>query len=326
MRRCNIPFNALQRCSQFPSYRRHIGAAGILGPIGRLASSAAEVVELSKAYSSKLRNFAVLAHIDAGKSTLSDAFLRHTGAVSAATLDANPQFLDSLSVERDRGITIKLRCARMQWLGHTINIVDTPGHCDFVAQVSQSLAAVEGVLLVVDATQGVQAQTVANLALAQDAGLTIVPVINKIDLPTADPDAAIEQLMDVMHFDPSIAILTSAKTGVGVSDALNAIVNLVPPPQGCVSSPLQALVFDSFYDSYRGIVVLVRVVNGSIRKGDQIRAMRSATKAGHSFVVDSVGYLAPHEVPADVLRAGDVGYFTAASKVLYSTLSMLLFW
>jgi small GTP-binding protein len=284
---------------------------------GRGACSSAIETESSELYINRLRNFAVLAHIDAGKSTLSDAFLRQTGAISAATLDANPQFLDSLSVERDRGITIKLRCARMRWRNHIINIVDTPGHCDFVAQVRQSLAAVEGVLLVVDATQGVQAQTVANLALAQDAGLTIVPVVNKIDLPTADPDGAIEQLMDVMQFDLSDVVMTSAKTGFGVSNALDAIVDRVPAPSGSTTSPLQALIFDSFYDSYRGIVVLIRVINGSIRKGDVIQPMRSGSSSRQSFIVDSLGFLAPHEMPCELLRAGDVGYFTAASTSLY---------
>lgn len=279
-----------------------------------MSQQARRTDDASDEYSSKLRNFAVLAHVDAGKSTLSDAFLRTTGAIDASTLDANPQFLDSLGVERERGITIKLRCARMPWAGHTINIVDTPGHCDFVAQVSQSLGAVEGALLVVDATQGVQAQTVANLSLAREAGLVVVPVINKIDLPTADPDACMEQLMELASIDPEETVLASAKTGDGVTEALDAIVERIPPPRGSTTDPLTALVFDSFYDSYRGIIVFVRVFNGSIRIGDPVKAMMAGAKSGRSYTVESVGYLAPHEVPATELRPGDVGYFTASSK------------
>jgi GTP-binding protein LepA len=320
------------RCSSSaPSPRRHSGH-------DRAADAA---------YISRLRSLAIVAHVDSGKSvgrllnaayhsalicrpdfafltidtlcssfaqTLSDAFLRHTGAIAPEKLDASPQFLDNLSVERDRGITIKMRAARMTWGDHVIQIVDTPGHCDFATQVSQSLQAVEGVLLLLDATKGVQAQTVANLDLALAANLTIIPVINKIDLPTADTDAVIDQLYDILPFDPTDSvILTSAKARIGVSEALDAIVARIPPPSGSPSEPLQALIFDTYFDSYRGIVVLVRIVNGAIRVGDPVRTMVSSFGRQQRFVVDSVGFLMPHEVPCTELQAGDVGYFTAAS-------------
>jgi GTP-binding protein LepA len=266
-------------------------------------------------YASSIRNISICAHVDAGKSTLSDALLRITGAVSEAQIAATPQFLDALSVERERGITVQLRAARMHWRDHVVNIVDTPGHCDFAAQVGQSLDAVDGVLLLLDATKGVQAQTLANIELALEKSKTILPVINKCDLETADVDACLEQLMDLFpgYVDP---ILTSAKAGTGVEDVLNAVLLRIPPASQFGSSelPLQARIFDSFYCRYRGVVLLCRLQNGSIRPGDSLRALPGDDKK--SFIVESVGFLAPHEVEAKELRAGDVGYISAGIKVL----------
>jgi small GTP-binding protein len=295
-------------------YRRSQNDARLLSRLRYASSSASAPPLAANEYMSRIRNVSIVAHVDAGKSTISDAFLRHTGAIAPEKLDALPQFLDNMSVERERGITIKMRCARMSWRDHMIQIVDTPGHCDFSTQVSQSLQAVEGVLLLVDATKGVQAQTVANLDLALAANLAIVPVINKIDLPTADANAVIEQLYDILPFDPTDAVvLTSAKSRVGISEALDAVLARIPAPAGSHRDPLQALIFDTYFDSYRGIVVLVRVVNGSIKVGDPVRTMVSSAGCSQRFVVDSLGFLMPHELPCHELQAGDVGYFTAAS-------------
>lgn len=283
----------------------------------RSASSGRSVEAESAAglYSSRLRNISIVAHVDHGKSTLSDCFLKRTGAVPAEQISSTPQFLDSLSVERERGITIKLRCARLSWAGHVINIVDTPGHCDFVTQVGQSLSAVDGVVLVVDATKGVQAQTIANLELAKQRNLAILPVLNKIDLATAIVEAVLEQLADLLPFDPlESAVLTSAKTGVGIDDALDAVIKHIPAPSGRPSHPLQAIIFDSYHDTFRGIVVFVRVFNGSIKVGDTICVMNSHNRTRESFVVGSIGYLAPHEVACGELTTGDVGFLTASCE------------
>lgn len=283
--------------------------------IRALTASANEEHISALSYASRLRNISIVAHVDHGKSTLSDCFLRRTGAVSAEELSNTPQYLDSLSVERERGITIKLRCARLSWANHVINIVDTPGHCDFVTQVGQSLSAVDGVVLVVDATKGVQAQTLANLELAKQQNLAILPVLNKIDLPTADPDRVLGQLADILPFDPLESIvLTSAKTGEGIDEALDSVIKYIPPPSGIASQALQAIIFDSYHDPYRGIVVFVRIFNGAIKVGDTIQTMLSARSELQSFVVSSLGFLAPHEVPCPKLVAGDVGYLTASCK------------
>jgi GTP-binding protein LepA len=262
-------------------------------------------------YASRLRNISICAHVDAGKSTLSDVLLRETGAVSEAQIAANPRFLDGLSVERERGITVQLRAARMRWGNHIINIVDTPGHCDFASGVLQSLQAVDGVLLLVDATKGVQAQTLANLELARAKSKVVLPIVSKCDLETADVDACLGQLMDLLP-DGVDPILTSARTGAGVVDVLDAVVRHVPPASafGDASSALQAIVFDSFYCPYRGIVVLCRIQNGSLRAGDELRILPTS---GKTFTVEAVGYLSPHEVDAAVLSAGDVGFVTAGS-------------
>lgn len=231
----------------------------------------------------------------------------------ASVLATRAQFLDSNPIEVERQITIKARAARMRWRGHSVTIVDCPGHHDFSRQVEQCAAAVEGALLLVDATQGVQAQTLGSVEIALERGLELVPVINKIDLETADVDACREQIEDLVGIDASDAILTSAKQGVGAEAVLDAIIQRIPPPDGDAGASLQALVFDSFYDAFRGVVVLVRVVNGTLRRGDRVRTMQQAGRGGE-FIVDSVGVLAPDEQTCASLAAGDVGFFTAAIK------------
>ena len=264
---------------------------------------------------SRIRNFSIIAHIDHGKSTLADRLLQFTGTV--ADRDMKAQFLDNMDLERERGITIKLQAARMNYQAlngdeYTINLIDTPGHVDFSYEVSRSLAACEGALLVVDASQGVEAQTLANVYLALANDLEIVPVLNKIDLPGADPDRIANEIEQLIGLDCSAAIRASAKQGVGIREILEAIVLQVPPPKDTVDQPLRALIFDSYYDAYRGVIVYFRVMDGTVKKGDRVKFMAS----GQEYVIDELGVLAPGQIQVDELHAGEVGYLAAAIKMV----------
>ncbi len=260
-----------------------------------------------------IRNFSIIAHIDHGKSTLADRLLEVTGSISKRDMQA--QVLDSMDIERERGITIKAQAARMEYLAddgntYVLNLIDTPGHVDFGYEVSRSLAACEGALLIVDATQGVEAQTLANVQLAMDNNLEIVPVINKIDLPSADPERIRQEIEDLLSIDASAAVLASAKAGIGVKEVLEAIVKLVPPPENNADKPFRALVFDSYYDSYRGIIVYFRVIDGFVKTGDKIRFMFNEK----NFDVTELGVLKPKQFPIAELGPGEVGYLAAAIK------------
>ncbi|ELS31031.1 MULTISPECIES: translation elongation factor 4 [Pseudanabaena] len=264
---------------------------------------------------SRIRNFSIIAHIDHGKSTLADRLLQFTGTV--ADRDMKAQFLDNMDLERERGITIKLQAARMRYQAlngdeYTINLIDTPGHVDFSYEVSRSLAACEGALLVVDASQGVEAQTLANVYLALANDLEIVPVLNKIDLPGADPDRIAHEIEELIGLDCSDAIHASAKQGIGIREILEAIVLKVPPPKDTVDQPLRALIFDSYYDAYRGVIVYFRVMDGTVKKGDRVKFMAS----GQEYVIDELGILAPGQIQVDELHAGEVGYLAAAIKMV----------
>ncbi|NEQ68462.1 MAG: elongation factor 4 [Symploca sp. SIO1B1] len=264
---------------------------------------------------SRIRNFSIIAHIDHGKSTLADRLLQATGTVNARQM--KEQFLDNMDLERERGITIKLQAARMNYtLGegeqYVLNLIDTPGHVDFSYEVSRSLVACEGALLVVDASQGVEAQTLANVYLALEHDLEIIPVLNKIDLPGADPERVINEIEEVIGLDCSGAIRASAKEGIGVEEILESIVHLVPPPQDTVEQPLRALIFDSYYDPYRGVIVYFRVVDGNLKKGDRVRLMAS----GKEYEIDELGVLSPTQVQVEELHAGEVGYLAAAIKAV----------
>jgi len=266
----------------------------------------------------RIRNFSIIAHIDHGKSTLADRLLERTGAVSAREMSA--QFLDDMELERERGITIKARSVRLAYRArdgrdYVLNLIDTPGHVDFTYEVSRSLAACEGAILVVDAAQGVQAQTVANVYLALDGDLAIVPVLNKIDLPSADPEGSRKQIEDIIGLDASHAILASAKEGRGVDEILEAVIHDIPPPTGSADAPTTALVFDSWFDPYHGAVVLVRVMDGTLRKGQRIRFMFT----GKEFLVTRVGVLAPSAVEVAELGPGEVGILMAAIKEVLDT-------
>ncbi len=265
-----------------------------------------------------LRNFAIIAHIDHGKSTLSDRLLELTGAVAQREMQA--QILDAMDLERERGITIKAHAVRMMYKakdGNTyqLNLIDTPGHVDFSYEVSRSLSSCEGALLVVDASQGVEAQTLANAYLAIHHGLEIIPVINKIDLPSADILRTQEAIEQAVGLDATDAIPVSAKTGQGVEDVLEAIVHRLPPPKGDPDAPLQALIFDSWFDAYRGVIVLVRVMQGTMRKGQRIRLMSN----GKAFDIESMGVLMPKPVEIGELIAGEVGFFAATIKNVADT-------
>ncbi|EGO6063928.1 elongation factor 4 [Enterococcus faecalis] len=271
-----------------------------------------------KARQEKIRNFSIIAHIDHGKSTLADRILEKTNTVSSREMQ--DQLLDSMDLERERGITIKLNAIELNYTAkdgetYTFHLIDTPGHVDFTYEVSRSLAACEGAVLVVDAAQGIEAQTLANVYLALDNDLEILPVINKIDLPAADPERVRTEIEDVIGIDASEAVLASAKAGIGIEDILEQVVEYVPAPSGDIEAPLKALIFDSIYDSYRGVVLNIRVIDGVVRPGDKIQMMSN----GKTFDVTEVGVFSPKSIARDYLMVGDVGYITASIKTVQDT-------
>lgn len=271
-----------------------------------------------KARQEKIRNFSIIAHIDHGKSTLADRILEKTNTVSSREMQ--DQLLDSMDLERERGITIKLNAIELNYTAkdgetYTFHLIDTPGHVDFTYEVSRSLAACEGAVLVVDAAQGIEAQTLANVYLALDNDLEILPVINKIDLPAADPECVRTEIEDVIGIDASEAVLASAKAGIGIEDILEQVVEYVPAPSGDIEAPLKALIFDSIYDSYRGVVLNIRVIDGVVRPGDKIQMMSN----GKTFDVTEVGVFSPKPIARDYLMVGDVGYITASIKTVQDT-------
>ncbi|MEO8041310.1 MAG: translation elongation factor 4 [Acidobacteriota bacterium] len=262
-----------------------------------------------------IRNFSIIAHIDHGKSTLADRILQLTGAVADRDMEA--QMLDDMDLERERGITIKSHAVRLDYKAkdgkdYILNLIDTPGHVDFSYEVSRSLSACEGALLVVDASQGVEAQTLANTYLAIENDLELIPVLNKIDLPSAEPDRIREQIENIIGLDASEAVLTSAKTGLGVEEVLEAVIAKVPPPKGDRNAPLKALIFDSWYDSYRGVIVLFRIIDGTIRKGTKIKFFNT----GREYLVEMIGVNRPRPTPIGELGPGEVGFLTASIKTV----------
>jgi GTP-binding protein LepA len=262
---------------------------------------------------SRIRNFSIVAHIDHGKSTLSDRLIQETGGLTAREM--KEQVLDNMEIERERGITIKAQTVRLNYkakdgLDYVLNLMDTPGHVDFAYEVSRSLAACEGSILVVDASQGVEAQTLANVYQAIDNDHEIVPVLNKIDLPAAEPDRVRQQIEDVIGIDASDAILCSAKTGEGIADVLEAVVTRLPPPKGEADAPLKALLVDAWYDAYLGVIVLVRVIDGQLKAGMRVKMMQ----AGSTHLVDRVGVFQPKNTPVESLGPGEIGYFTGQIK------------
>src|SRR5438128_2637884 len=251
---------------------------------------------------SKIRNFSIIAHIDHGKSTLADRILEIPVAGSAREM--REQLLGSMDLERERGITIKAQAVRVSWKGHELNLIDTPGHVDFTYEVSRSLQACEGALLVVDAAQGIEAQTLANAYLAIENGLEIIPVANKVDLPSADPDATAIEVADLLGDDPTHVVRISAKTGMNVDQVLDAIVERMPAPAGAADAAPRALVFDSSYDQYRGVLAFVRVVDGSFFRRDALKTMATNTR----FDAEELGFFSPSMTPVESLSAGEVGY------------------
>ena len=265
-----------------------------------------------------IRNFSIVAHIDHGKSTLADRILELTDTVSKREMQ--DQLLDSMDLERERGITIKLNAVELHYHAkdgetYIFHLIDTPGHVDFSYEVSRSLAACEGAVLVVDAAQGIEAQTLANVYLALDDDLEIVPVINKIDLPSAEPERVRQEIEDVIGLDASEAVLASAKNGIGIEEMLEEIVQKVPAPSGDLKAPLKALIFDSVYDDYRGVVLSLRVFDGTVKPGDKVRLMNS----GAEYEVIEVGVNSPKPIKRDFLMAGDVGYLTASIAAIQDT-------
>lgn len=264
-------------------------------------------------YLDNIRNFSIIAHIDHGKSTLADRLIEKTGLVEAR--DMKEQYLDNMDIERERGITIKLQTTRLQYKAndgqeYILNLIDTPGHVDFNYEVSRSLAACDGAVLVVDATQGVEAQTLGNVYLALDEDLEILPVLNKMDLDSARPDDARAEIEDIIGLDASEAPEISAKTGMGIDEMLEKLIEVIPAPQGDPDGKLKALIFDSYYDSYKGVIIYTRIFDGRVRKGDTIRMMNT----GKNYEVTEVGYCIPGTVPADELKAGEVGYICGSIK------------
>src|SRR6516165_78071 len=283
-------------------------------PAGRRpASSAARTPAVGQTPMDIIRNFCIIAHIDHGKSTLADRMLQLTGVVGEREMRA--QYLDRMDIERERGITIKSQAVRLPWTGtdgrqYVLNLIDTPGHVDFSYEVSRSLAACEGAILLVDAAQGIEAQTLANLYLALDADLHVIPVLNKIDLPAAQPARYAEELARVIGGDPGDVLRVSAKTGEGVPELLNAVVEQVPPPSGDPAAPARALIFDSVYDTYRGVVTYVRMVDGRLSRRE--KSLMMSTGATHDTL--EVGVISPEPAPAEALAAGEVGYLITGVK------------
>ena len=261
----------------------------------------------------KIRNFSIIAHIDHGKSTLADRLIQTTGGLTAREMSA--QVLDNMDIEKERGITIKAQTVRLDWKGYELNLMDTPGHVDFAYEVSRSLAACEGALLVVDAAQGVEAQTLANVYQSIEQDHEIVPVINKIDLPAAEPEMVRKEIEEIIGLDASNAILTSAKSGIGIEDVLDAVIERIPPPKGDRDAPLKAMLVDSWYDPYLGVVILIRVIDGVIRKGQEIVFMAAGTK----HLVDRVGCMRPKMEILSEIAAGEIGFITAQIKEVAQT-------
>lgn len=261
----------------------------------------------------KIRNFSIIAHIDHGKSTLADRLIQATGGLTEREMSA--QVLDNMDIERERGITIKAQTVRLEWKGHELNLMDTPGHVDFAYEVSRSLAACEGALLVVDAAQGVEAQTLANVYQSIEHDHEIVPVINKIDLPAADPEGVRQEIEEIIGLDASEAVLASAKTGIGITEVLDAIVARIPPPKGDAAAPLKAMLVDSWYDPYLGVVILVRVLDGTLKKGQQVKFMA----AGTTHLIDRVGCFRPKIEQLTELGPGEIGFITAQIKEVAET-------
>src|SRR4051795_251051 len=263
---------------------------------------------------SRIRNFSIIAHIDHGKSTLADRLIQTTGGLTDREMSGNAQVLDNMDIERERGITIKAQTVRLAWpkdgVTYELNLMDTPGHVDFAYEVSRSLAACEGALLVVDAAQGVEAQTLANVYQSIEHDHEIVPVINKIDLPSADPEGVRQEIEEIIGLDASGAVLASAKTGIGIEEVLQAIVDKIPPPKGDPDAPLKAMLVDSWYDPYLGVVILVRVIDGCLKKGAQVRFMA----AGTTHLVDRVGCFRPKIEQLSELGPGEIGFITAQIK------------